>query len=428
MSIIYALSSGAGRAGVAVIRLSGPGVAQIVRSLAGALPHARHASLRRLRAANGETIDHGLVLWFPGPHSFTGEDCAEFQVHGSRAVVAALLETLSQFPGCSPAEAGEFARRAFLNGRADLIQLEALADLLVAETEAQRRMALRHADGRLRGRVEGWAARLDGLLAHAEADLDFTDEDDVDVDLSEGRSAAALLADDMRRSLAQATRSDAMREGFVIAIIGPPNAGKSSLLNRLAGHEAAIVSDIPGTTRDTIEIRLDLDGLPVRVIDTAGLRDEAGDPIEMMGVERARAAAARADLTVWLAMHEPPPAGMEVLGIASQRDRFGSEALPDWSAMGVSVADNASIAALLERFRVTAESGLGVGAELAINDRQRRLIESACASCRAAAMIREEELYADELRRARLSLARITGRVAAGDILDVVFSQFCIGK
>ena len=427
MSIIYALSSGAGRAGVAVIRLSGPGVEQIVRSLAGVLPHARHASLRRLRAANGETLDHGLVLWFPAPHSFTGEDCAEFQVHGSRAVVAALLETLSQFPGCRPAEAGEFARRAFLNGRADLIQLEALADLLAAETEAQRRMALRHADGRLRGRMDGWAMRLDGLLAHAEADLDFTDEDDVDVDLSEGRRAAALLADDMQRSLAQATRSDAMREGFVIAIIGPPNAGKSSLLNRLAGHEAAIVSDIPGTTRDTIEIRLDLDGLPVRVIDTAGLR-EAGDPIEMMGVERARAAAARADLTVWLAIHEPPPGGMEVLGIASQRDRFGSEALPDWSAMGISVKDHASIGEFLERLCAAAESGLGVEAELAINDRQRRLIESACASCRAAATIPEEELYADELRRARLSLARITGRVAAGDILDVVFSQFCIGK
>lgn len=428
MSTIYALSSGAGRAGVAVIRVSGPGAAAAFRALAGALPEPRRGSLRRLRDACGATIDYGLALWFPAPHSFTGEDCIEFQPHGSRAVVAALLLELSRLPGCRPALPGEFSRRAFVNGRVDLIELEALADLLAAETEAQRRMAVRQAEGGLRAQVERWADRMAALLAEAEADLDFSDEDDVAVDLSAAQEAAARLAAEMGDAMEAAARSDAMRDGFKVAIVGPPNAGKSSLLNRLAGHEAAIVSDIPGTTRDAIEVRLDLGGVPVRLVDTAGLR-ETSDPIERLGVARAEAAARGADLTLWLAVSDPPPADYAgSFTVASQRDRFGSEALPAWAGRGVSIHDPRSIRELIGELQSRAESSLRSDATLIVSDRQTALVRSAAAQCVQAARCHAGELFAEALRGARLDLARVTGKLAPGDILDVVFGRFCIGK
>ncbi|QLP96751.1 MAG: 50S ribosome-binding GTPase [Rhodoblastus sp.] len=234
---------------------------------------------------------------------------------------------------------------------------------MAAETEAQRRMALRQGDGRLRDRVESWADHLSMLLAQAEAELDFSDEDDVVVDLSVGLRAAKALALEMGQALADAARSDAMRDGFSVAIIGPPNAGKSSLLNRLVGHDAALVSDIPGTTRDAIEVRLDLDGTPARIIDTAGLR-ESSDPVEAMGIARARSAAARADMIMWLSVHEPPPPDVTALAIASQRDRFGTEALPAWAAGGVSIKSDELVSELLDRLRTAAQDGLNAGADL----------------------------------------------------------------
>lgn len=427
MSIIYALSSGVGRAGVAVIRLSGPGVAQVLEAMAGPIPDARRASLRRLRTQTGETLDHGVVLWFPAPGSFTGEDCAELQVHGSRAVVTAVLDELSRMKDCRPALPGEFARRAFVNGRADLIELEALGDLIDAETDAQRRMALRHAAGGLRVRVDDWSEQLSQILAMTEADLDFSDEDDVVIDLTPVRVSAERLALEIEDAVKVAARSEAMREGFHVAIIGPPNAGKSSLLNRLAGHDAAIVSDLPGTTRDTIQVRLDLGGMPACLIDTAGLR-ETSDVIERLGVERARAAADRADLALWLAVEESPPKGFQGLAVASQRDRFGCEALPMWADLGVSIGDARAIERLLERLRTAAVERLSPDASLIVNARQRALLQSAARWCGVAATHHEGEMFAEALRCARHDLALVSGRIAAGDVLDHIFSRFCIGK
>lgn len=427
MSVIYALSSGAGRSGVAVIRLSGAGAKGVLSRMIGSLPPPRRASLRRFRGADGDLIDRGLALWFPGPQSYTGEDSAELHVHGSRAVVAAMFRTLSSL-GCRPAEAGEFSRRAFLNGRADLIELEALGDLLEADTEAQRRSALHHGDGGLRARVEGWSERLSALLAEAEADLDFSDEDDVLVDLSVGRAAAFALGQEMRDALKGAARSERMRDGFRVAIVGPPNAGKSSLLNALVGHEAAIVSDIPGTTRDLVEVRMDLGGLPVRIVDTAGLR-ETHDPVEMLGVARARAEAQRADLTLWLAIDRGPNHPRSgVLRVASQRDRFAHVPLPDWADLGVSVLDPGAISALLAVLQERASGGLGQDAALIVNERQTRLIESAAERLVAAGSAVDAEVFAEALRQARLALARVTGRHGAEDVLDLVFGRFCIGK
>ncbi len=427
MSIIYALSSGVGRAGVAVIRLSGAGVDKVLQSLSGAPPEPRRASLRRLRTRENETLDHGLVLWFPGPNSFTGEDCAEVQAHGSRAVVAAIMREVSRFEQCRPAQAGEFARRAFVNGRTDLIELEALSDLLQAETEAQRRLAVRHADGGLRARVETWASALSSILAETEADLDFSDEDDVDVDLSGARRGAGALGEEIRDALRHAARSEVMRDGFQIAIIGPPNAGKSSLLNRLTGHDAAIVSDVPGTTRDTIHVRLDLDGVPVGMVDTAGLR-ETDDTVERIGVDRALAAAERADLAIWLSPDLPPPRDFQGWAVASQRDRFGCEALPNWAEMGVSVKDEASVAALLGRLRSAAIARLAPDADVVVNGRQTALLESAAGWCQSASALNDNEIFAEALRRARHDLALVSGRIAPSDVLDDVFSRFCIGK
>lgn len=428
MSTIYALSSGTGRAGVAVVRVSGPATRDAVRRIAGDVPLPRRASLRRLRDGAGETIDHGLVLWLPSPGSFTGEDSAEFQTHGSRAVVAALFDALAQSGDCRPAAPGEFARRAFVNGRADLIELEAVADLIDAETQAQRRMALRQETGGLRGLVEGWAKALSLLLADAEADLDFSDEDDVEVDLAGGCKVVAALAEDMRRGLASSARADALREGFSVALVGPPNAGKSSLLNVLAGHDVAIVSDIPGTTRDALEIGLDIEGLPVRVIDTAGLR-ATEDVIEGLGVARAWAASRRADLTIWMAVDAPPPAEIEAgIRLAAQRDRFGNVPLPVWADHGVSINLPKTIDGLLAEIGARARAALHVDATMAINDRQRRLIESAIRHCMTAATHPEPELFAEDIRQARLDLARVTGRIAPSDVLDLVFGRFCIGK
>ena len=298
---IFALSSGRPPAAIAVVRISGPRAGDALRALTGRLPAPRQAALARLRdPESGEIVDEALALWFPGPNSETGEDTAELQLHGGRAVIAAVFAALSRIEGLRPAEAGEFTRRAFENGKLDLTAVEGLADLIGAETEAQRRQAFRQMKGLLGDRAESWRKRLIEALALVEARIDFSDEADVPEELvAPALNAAQQLRDEIAEALAGAARGERLRDGLVVAIAGPPNAGKSTLLNRIARREAAIVSPIPGTTRDVIEVHLDLDGYPVTLLDTAGIRDSA-DPVEQEGVRRARDRAAAADLVLWV--------------------------------------------------------------------------------------------------------------------------------
>src|SRR5215203_2619794 len=298
---IYALSSGRPPAAIAVVRISGPRSRVALEGLIGRVPEPRKAALARVRdRATGELIDEALALWFPGPHSETGEDTAELQLHGGRAVIAAVLAALGRLPGFRPAEAGEFTRRAFENGHLDLTAVEGLADLIGAETEAQRRQAYRQLRGLLGDRAETWRARLIGALALVEARIDFSDEADVPEDLiGPVLKIARELRDEIAEALVGAGRGERLRDGLVVAVAGPPNAGKSTLLNRIARREAAIVSPIPGTTRDVIEVHLDLGGYPVTVLDTAGIR-ESDDPVEQEGVRRARERAQEADLILWV--------------------------------------------------------------------------------------------------------------------------------
>src|SRR5512142_45527 len=297
---IYALSSGSPPAAIAVVRISGPRAGEALKVIAGKIPAPRKATLARLRGRDGAIIDHALALWFPAPHSETGEDVAELQLHGGRAVVAAVLGALSELAGLRPAEAGEFTRRAFEKGKLDLTAVQGLADLVMAETEGQRRQAFRQMTGALGNRAESWRSQLIQALALVEARIDFADEADVPQDLvTPALQIARTLEGEIASALADGGRGERLREGLVVAIAGPPNAGKSTVLNRIAKREAAIVSPYAGTTRDVIEVHLDLGGLPVTLLDTAGIR-ETDDPIELEGVRRARERAAGADLILWV--------------------------------------------------------------------------------------------------------------------------------
>src|SRR5580704_6643557 len=300
-STIFALSSGRPPAAIAVVRLSGPNARVALEKLTGRLPEPRKAALVRVRdPESGETIDEALALWFPAPHSETGEDVAELQLHGGHAVVAGVLDAIGRIEGCRPAEAGEFTRRAFENGRLDLTAVEGLADLIAAETQAQRRQAYRQLKGLIGDRAEVWRRRLIEALALVEARIDFSDEADVPEDLiGPALKAAQHLRDEIAATLADGRRGERLRDGLVVAIAGPPNAGKSTLFNRLARREAAIVSPYAGTTRDIIEVHFDLDGYPVTLLDTAGIRDSE-EPVEQEGVRRARERAAAADLVLWV--------------------------------------------------------------------------------------------------------------------------------
>ncbi len=431
---IFALASGAGVSGVAVVRVSGPQAGVAVTALTGRpLPSPRQAALRRLRAVDGRDIDQGLVLWFPGPASFTGEDVAEFQIHGGRAVVQALLAALGRLPGLAPAGPGAFTRRAFDNGRLDLTQVEGLADLVAAETEAQRIQALRQLDGALGRLVEDWRQALILCLAHLEAAIDFV-EDDLPDDLIDGlRPRIEALAAVISAHLAQARAGERLREGLTVVILGAPNAGKSSLLNRLAGRDAAIVSSIAGTTRDPIEVHLDLDGLPIVLVDTAGLR-EAGDEIEAEGIRRAEARAARADLKLLLLDATAPETHAALSGrfdsdtllIINKAD-LGPATAP--GALAISARTGDGVDALVAAMTEKARSRLTPGAAALTRERHAAALRDCLAALRRflEAPV-DPELAAEDLRLAARALGRITGRVDVEDVLDVIFSEFCIGK
>ena len=430
---IFAAASGFGRAAICVIRISGPETRSALEALAGAVPPARRLTLRTLRdPASGEALDEALVAFMPGPASFTGEDQAELHVHGGLAVRQAVLLALAAIARCRAAEPGEFTRRAFLNGRMDLTRVEGLADLIDAETEAQRRQALRQLEGGLGTLVGGWADELVQALALYEAALDFSDEGDVAGPLE--RDAAALAARvgaAISAHLAQAGPGERLRDGFTVVLAGPPNAGKSTLLNALARRDVAIVSPIPGTTRDAVEVRCDLKGLPVTFVDTAGLRDSA-DPLEQAGMARTRARAEHADLVLWLvaadaaAVPDPEIAAGPVLRLGTKAD-VGAAGGP--VEMAVSARTGEGMADLLDCIAARAAGALGTGDAVITRERHRRaLARAAQALDRAGAEGLAAELAAEEVRLALRALGEVTGRVDVEDVLDRLFATFCIGK
>jgi len=433
-STIFALSSGALPSGVAVVRVSGPDSRRAIEALCGALPEPRKLAVRKLAAADGSLLDRGFVAFFPGPASFTGEDCAEFHVHGSRAVVAALLAQLGSLAGFRQAEAGEFARRAFVNGKLDLTEAEALSDLIVAETEAQRRLAAANASGRQRVLYEGWRARLLHARAMIEAELDFADEGDVP-----GSVAAQVWEDlgklqvEIGRHLSGSEAAEVVREGFKVAILGAPNAGKSSLINRLAMRDVAIVSDEPGTTRDLIEVAMDIGGAKIVVTDTAGIRAGAGR-VEAMGIERARQAAAEADLVLALEDMADPvdfdlPLEVPVLRVGTKGDLVAG---PDGAYdVAISAATGAGIDILLAEIARRARER-SVPAEAGIVPTRQRHVELLRAAEAALSEALDPapglELRAESLRVASTEIGRVSGSVDVEDMLDLIFSEFCIGK
>jgi tRNA modification GTPase len=449
---IFALSSGRPPAAIAVIRISGPRAGAALQALIGRLPSPRQASLARVRdPQSGEIIDEALALWFPAPRSETGEDVAELQVHGGQAVIAGVLDALARIEGLRPAEPGEFTRRAFEHGQLDLTAVEGLADLIAAETPAQRRQAFRQLKGLIGDRAEAWRRRLIEALALVEARIDFPDEADVPEDLmGPALAAARALRDEIAAALADGGRGERLRDGLVVAIAGPPNAGKSTLLNRIARREAAIVSPYPGTTRDVIEVHLDLDGYPVTLLDTAGIRD-SDDPVEREGVRRARARAAEADLVLWLI--DASEVGYSVEGVAklpeepttwvvySKVDLAGdklwiksesqSEDEPGFR-VSISAVTGAGIDVLVAALsRYAMEFFASAEAAIVTRARHRRALEDTAAALDRALTDRpegHEDIVAEELRTAATTLGRLTGRVDVEDILDVIFRDFCIGK
>jgi len=457
---IFARASGAGRAGVSVFRVSGPGAFDAAIALCPSLPPVKRAALRRIRGPGDDLIDEGLVILFKGPASFTGEDVAEFHLHGSPAVEAAFYEALSTL-GARPAAAGEFTKRALLNGKLDLAEVEGLADLLDAETRLQRKQALGQLGGRLSEAARGWRGRLLAIMAPLEAEIDFPDEEDIPAAIAAraGPEIDALIAE-LRRHEISATGAKAIREGVKVAIIGAPNAGKSSLLNRLAGSERAIVSETPGTTRDIIEARLDLGGILVSLFDTAGLREKSSDLIEIEGMHRTRRTAEEADIRIL--MIDAAATSFQASGVPRETNAHDLQSgVVAETAYGLMRAGDAVVfnktdlgAAPSGRelpgmavFTISAKTGAGVELLLeALTDRIARLcgtdeailsrarhteaVVRAIAHLEAAlrGLAVSPELAAEDVRLAARALGGITGAVGVEDVLNAIFSSFCIGK
>ncbi len=441
---IFALASGRPPTAIAIVRVSGPQAGPALERLSGRLPVPRVATHTLLRDADRQPIDDAVVLWFPGPASATGEDVAEFHVHGGRAVLAALFAALSAVDdNLRAAEAGEFTRRAFENGKLDLVEAEGLDDLIHADTDRQRRQALRQLNGLLGDKARHWRAQIIEASALIEAGIDFSDEGDVPETLmAPALATIKALASEIEEVLGAQGHSERLRDGLVVAIAGPPNVGKSTLMNQLARREVAIVSPHAGTTRDVIEVQLDLDGFPVTVIDTAGIR-ETDDPVEQEGVRRARARAAAADLVLWVVDlqsgasdlptgHDTTPtwlvgnkidlgevrAGTAGLGGAGEGPRFAISA-----ARGDGLPELvAALAAFAQEYFGTGEGGL------ITRERQRALLRQTASSLQRSITGGAEELVAEDLRLAANSLGRLLGRVDVEDILDAIFLKFCVGK
>ncbi|HWZ37421.1 MAG TPA: tRNA uridine-5-carboxymethylaminomethyl(34) synthesis GTPase MnmE [Bradyrhizobium sp.] len=436
---IFALSSGRPPSAIAIVRLSGQESGPALRQLAGKIPSPRIATRVLLRDPSGQAIDDAVVLWLPGPASATGEDVAEFHVHGGRAVLASLFASLSAIIDSRAAEPGEFTRRAFENGKLDLTEAEGLDDLIHADTDRQRRQALRQLKGLLGDRARDWRKQIIEAQALIEAGIDFSDEGDVPAELmAPALERVKALLGEINGVLAAQGRAERLREGLVVAIAGPPNVGKSTLMNQLARREVAIVSPHAGTTRDIIEVQLDLDGYPVTVIDTAGIR-ETDDPVEREGVRRARARAAEADLVLWLtdadgATIEESGDDVPVWLVRNKIDLDRAGTGPGKSAgqeFRISAARGEGLSDLIVALVAFASDYFGANdGALITRERQRRLLEDTAAALErsTAAIAQGEELAAEDLRSAAYSLGRLLGRVDVEDILDVIFREFCIGK
>lgn len=421
MSTIFALSSGPPPAAIAVVRISGPEAGPALRRLARRIPPPRRAVAAALKDDAGDLLDRALVLWLPGPATATGEDVAELHLHGGRAVVAAVSSALAAIPGLRPAEPGEFTRRAFVNGRIDLAEAEGLADLLSAETEMQRRLAQEMAGGALSRQVENWRERTLALSAAIEATLDFVDEDDVGGLPGDFGQRRDHLAAEIAEWLAR-PRAEPLREGFRVVFAGPPNAGKSSLFNAVLESEAAITADTAGTTRDVLERPVAIEGVPFVLVDTAGMREATGDVIERIGIARAEAEVARADLVLWLGEEGMgPPGSWEV---AAKADLGGGGKT---GALRVSARTGEGLAALKTALAAAAREALPVPGRAALNSRQHALLGEAYEAL--AAQTRTDPLMdAEQLRLARAAFDRLIGRTSTEDMLDALFGRFCIGK
>jgi tRNA modification GTPase len=432
---IFALSSGRPPSAISIVRISGPQAGTALTSLAGRIPTPRKAARVLLRDANQQPIDDALVLWFPGPASATGEDVAEFHVHGGRAVLAALFAALSTIENMRAAEPGEFTRRGFENGKLDLTEAEALDDLIHADTDRQRRQALRQLKGLLGDKARDWRAQIIEATALIEAGIDFSDEGDVPAELiAPALEKIKVLLGEIEEVLAAQGQSERLRDGLVVAISGPPNVGKSTLMNQLARREVAIVSPHAGTTRDIIEVQLDLDGYPVTLIDTAGIR-ETSDPVEQEGVRRARTRASEADLVLWLAD-------------AQHGESWNEGAVPSWTVRTKIDLDAIGAARGDFDFEISASRGDGLKELIAAlvgfaqnyfgsgeggligRERQRKLLQQTVDLLHRSITeaYRGEEFAAEDLRGAARSLGRLLGRVDVEDVLDAIFRDFCIGK
>lgn len=437
---IFALATPPGRGGISVIRLSGEAAAEAARrlTLAETLPAPRLAARRRfVNPEDGSPLDDGLMIWFPRPHSFTGEDVVELHLHGGRATVEAVSSALAQGCGLRVAEPGEFSKRAFLNGKIDLTEAEALADLIDADTDAQRRLALRQLGGELSDQLETWRRELIDVLAHMEAWIDFPDED-LPSDVASGaKDGISRLRSDISAFLSDNRRGERLRDGFHAAILGAPNAGKSSLLNALTRREVAIVSDTEGTTRDVLEAHLDLGGWPVTLADTAGLRDAPSD-VEREGVRRALGRAEDADLKIIVfdACNPPDLSSRDLIEegsliVVNKSDLCPEipETLSGFEPVSVSAKTGSGLTTLLECIEQRAAQALGDrSGPVLTRTRHRQALEACVEALDRALEEVEPELAAEELRLAAGAIGRITGRVDVEDLLDVVFSDFCIGK
>jgi len=423
---IFALSSGAPPAAVALIRVSGPAAGNAIEALAGERPQPRRASLATLRdPGSNDVLDRALLLWFPEPGSATGEDLAEFHLHGGRSVVAGVQEVLASLPGLRPAEPGEFTRRAFENGRIDLSQAEGLADLLLAETQSQRRAALTLAGGGFSRKVEGWQKSLLAISAQIEAELDFSDEGDVTENAPRSwRYDLDALSHELAALLRQPP-AERLRDGIRVVIAGPPNSGKSSLLNHLAGREAAITSAIAGTTRDLVEAPTAIGGTPFLLVDTAGLR-ESKDEIEAIGVERAKASLEAADLILWLGTPDACPDRGRAIIVESMADL--RESADPAAEVSISCKTGAGMDLLVTLLGERSRLLLPQEGEVAINQRHKLVLKD-CSGHLSASLVAQDPLIAsEELRQARALLDRITGRAGVEDMLDTLFGSFCMGK